>query len=56
MFDSQKEEEKIICELKNFMKIDDIKMFLKNIKILSMNMQRDNPTEWNEFFELAMDI
>ena len=56
LFDSQKEEEGIIYELKNYLEIEDIKLFLKNIKILSMNMQRDNPTEWNEFFELAMDI
>ena len=28
----------------------------KNIKTLSINMQRDRPSEWNEFFQLAMDI
>ena len=36
--------------------IDEIKMFIKNIKTLSINMQRDRPSEWNEFFQLAMDI
>jgi hypothetical protein len=29
--------------------------FLKRMKILSMQMQRVKPTEWNYFFDLAMD-
>jgi len=52
------EEENIIEILSKNLdkKIGTIRDFLKDIKILSMNLQRDNPSEWNEFFELAMDI
>ena len=52
------EEENIIEILSKNLdkKIGTIQDFLKDIKILSMNLQRDNPSEWNEFFELAMDI
>jgi len=52
------EEENIIEILSKNLdkKIGTIHDFLKDIKILSMNLQRDNPSEWNEFFELAMDI
>jgi hypothetical protein len=56
LFNEGKDENSIIKEMEKYIKNEEIKKFIKNIKILSINMQRDNPSEWNEFFQLAMDI
>jgi hypothetical protein len=42
-------------EIQKFIQKNEIDEFLKNMKILSMQMQRVKPTEWNYFFDLAMD-
>jgi hypothetical protein len=42
-------------EIQKFIQKNEIDEFLKNMKILSMQMQRIKPTEWNNFFDLAMD-
>ena len=56
LFNEEKEEDEIVKEMEKYINLDEIKMFIKNIKTLSINMQRDRPSEWNEFFQLAMDI
>ena len=56
LFNEEKEEVDIIKEMENYISIEEIKLFIKNIKTLSINIQRDKPSEWNEFFQLAMDI
>ena len=56
LFNEEKEEDDIVKEMEKYINLDEIKMFIKNIKTLSINMQRDRPSEWNEFFQLAMDI
>jgi hypothetical protein len=44
-----------VDELKKYIDKQEIDEFLKYMKILSMQMQRLKPTEWNYFFDLAMD-
>ena len=56
LFDGTGEEDKINREIEKFVSQEIIKDFKKDIKILSMNMQRYKPKEWNEFFQLAMEI
>ena len=56
LFNEGKDENSINKEMEKYLKNEEITKFIKNIKILSINMQRDNPSEWNEFFQLAMDI
>ena len=56
LFNEEKEEDEIVKEMEKYINLDEIKKFIKNIKTLSINMQRDRPSEWNEFFQLAMDI
>ena len=56
LFDEEKEEKEIRKEMEKYLSDEEIKKFMNYIKILSMNMQRDNPSEWNEFFQLAMNI
>ncbi len=56
LFNEEKEEDEIVKEMEKYINLDEIKVFIKNIKTLSINMQRDRPSEWNEFFQLAMDI
>ena len=56
LFNEEKEEVDIIKEMENYISIEEIKLFIKNIKTLSINIQRDKPSEWNEFFQLAMDV
>lgn len=42
-------------ELLKYISKSEADEFLKWMKILSMQMQRIKPTEWNYFFDLAMD-
>ena len=56
LFDGTDEEEKITTEMSKYIDRAVMKDFKKDIKILSMNMQRYKPKEWNEFFQLAMEI
>ena len=56
LFNEEKEEIDIIKEMENYISFEKIKLFIKNIKTLSINIQRDKPSEWNEFFQLAMDV
>ena len=56
LFDEEKEEKEIRKEMENYISFEKIKLFIKNIKTLSINIQRDKPSEWNEFFQLAMNI
>ena len=56
LFDGTDEEEKITNEMRKYIDSAVMKDFKKDIKILSMNMQRYKPKEWNEFFQLAMEI
>ena len=56
LFNEGKDENSINKEMEKYLKNEEITKFIKNIKILSINMQRDNQSEWNEFFQLAMAI
>ena len=42
-------------ELLKFITKSEADDFIKRMKILSMQMQRVKPSEWNYFFDLAMD-
>ncbi len=44
-----------IEELTKYLNKMELDEFLKKLKFLSMQMQRVKPTEWNYFFDLAMD-
>ena len=41
LFNEEKEEADIIKEMENYISIEEIKLFIKNIKTLSINIQRD---------------
>lgn len=43
-------------ELSNYFLISQIFEFKKSIKILSMQLQRIKPIDWNHFFDLAMNL
>ena len=48
-------EDKIFNEIEEFVPKGDIKEFQKNLRIISMQMQRYNPTDWNYFFDLSIN-
>ena len=56
LFDGTKEQTDIENELKIYINENIIKEFKNGLTNLSMHLQRYKPTEWNTFFELAMDI
>ena len=56
LFDGTKEQNDIENELKIYINENIIKEFKNGLTNLSMHLQRYKPTEWNTFFELAMDI
>lgn len=47
----------ILCDMnvsKDFYDSELVNRFIGKIKILSMNLQREKPSEWNSFFDMAM--
>ena len=50
-----KEKEAMKC-IEKYIDKERLVEFKKMIKMLSMNMQRFKPQEWNELFQLAMEI
>ena len=48
-------EDKFYNEVEKYIKKAEIKEFQKNLRILSMQMQRYNPTDWNYFFDLSIN-
>ena len=56
LFDNTKEQNDIEKEIKLYINESMIKDIKKGLTNLSMHLQRYKPTEWNSFFELAMDI
>jgi len=48
-------EDKFYNEMQKFLAKNLIDEFQKKIRILSMQMQRFNPTDWNYFFDLAIN-
>ena len=56
LFDGTKEQNDIENELKIYINENNIKEIKNGLTNLSMHLQRYKPTEWNTFFELAMDI
>lgn len=56
LFDDTVDEDRVDKEILKYMTKETMTEFKKDIKILSMNMQRYKPREWNEFFQLAMEI
>jgi len=49
------DEEKYYLEMQNYLQKSLIDEFQKKIRILSMQMQRFNPTDYNYFFDLAIN-
>ncbi len=49
------DEEKYYLEMQNYLQKNLIDEFQKKIRILSMQMQRFNPTDYNYFFDLAIN-
>ena len=43
-------------KLKQILSEKEIKTFIRDMRMLSMNLQRFKPKDWNEFFQLAMNI
>ena len=56
LFDNNKEQNDIENEIKKYINENMIRDIKKGLTNLSMHLQRYKPTEWNTFFELAMDI
>ena len=57
LFDGTKEQLLIDKEIEKFQKIKEIiSEIKKGLTNLSMHLQTYKPTQWNEFFQLAMDI
>jgi hypothetical protein len=56
LFDNTKEQNDIEKEIKLYINENIIKDIKNGLTNLSMHLQRYKPTEWNTFFELAMDI
>lgn len=56
LFNNTKEQNDIENELKAYINENIIKEIKNGLTNLSMHLQRYKPTEWNTFFELAMDI
>jgi hypothetical protein len=54
LFEDKKEETE--KELLKYIDINSISDFTRRIKILSMQLQRVKPTDWNHFFDLAMNL
>ena len=56
LFDNTKEQNDVEKEIKIYINENMIKDIKNGLTNLSMHLQRYKPTEWNTFFELAMDI
>lgn len=56
LFDNTRDQDIIDTEIEKYIQMPQLEEFKKNIKILSMQLQRYKPSEWNKFFQLAMDI
>ena len=56
LFDNTNEEISIEKEMEKYLDDNMISSIKKGLTNLSMHLQRYKPTEWNTFFELAMDI
>ena len=57
LFDGTKEQEMVDKEIEKYSKIKEvIAEIKKGLTNLSMHLQTYKPTQWNEFFQLAMDI
>ena len=56
LFDNTKEQNIIEKEIKTYINDNMIKEIKNGLTNLSMHLQRYKPSEWNTFFELAMDI
>jgi hypothetical protein len=48
-------EDKYFNEVEKYVKKSEIKEFQKNLRAISMQMQRYNPTDWNYFFDLSIN-
>ena len=48
-------ENKYFSEVEVYIFKEEIKEFQKNLRIISMQMQRYNPTDWNYFFDLSIN-
>ena len=56
LFENTKEQNDIEKEIKIFIDENMIKDIKNGLTNLSMHVQRYKPSDWNTFFELAMDI
>ena len=56
LFDGTNEQNQIETLVGKYMSSSEIKDFKNSLINLSMHLQRYKPTEWNTFFELAMNI
>ena len=56
LFENTKEQKDIEGEINQYINEDMRKNIKNGLTNLSMHLQRYKPTEWNTFFELAMDI
>jgi hypothetical protein len=48
-------EDSYFNEVEKYINKSEIKEFQKNLRIISMQMQRYNPTDWNYFFDLSIN-
>ena len=56
LFDNTKEQNDIEKEVEKHIDKEEIKEFKTSLINLSMHLQRYKPSEWNTFFELAMNV
>ena len=56
LFDNTKEQHEIENEVEQYINKDKVKEFKTSLINLSMHLQRHKPSEWNTFFELAMNV
>jgi hypothetical protein len=56
LFDNTKEQDEIESEVEKYINKAQVKDFKTSLINLSMHLQRHKPSEWNTFFELAMNV
>ena len=56
LFENTDGQDEIENKIKSFVSRFSLNEFKKNIKILSMHLQRYKPSEWNNFFDVSMNV
>ena len=57
--ESDDDKSKVVAEDElnaNSITLDELKALVQKIRLLSMQLQRHKPTEWNEFLDVALDF